>query len=143
MSAVTVEPGDSQAAVHWTPGPNGGATVTFTATATSGATTRSCSTGASGCVISSLVNGVVYAVSVTAQNAAGSATVAGGTATPRTTPGTVTGLAVSRNAGDEPVLTWLAPGDDGGSAVTGYEVLNETGGSGTVLVTTTGTSTRR
>jgi hypothetical protein len=139
VSAVTVDPGDGQATVRWTPGISGGASVSYTATATSGATERSCSTSTSSCVITGLVNGVTYDVSVTAQNAAGAVTVSGVNVTPRTTPGVVTGLAVSRNASDEPVLTWRSPSDDGGSAVTGYEVLDETGGSGTVLVTSTAT----
>jgi hypothetical protein len=140
VSAVTADPGDGLATVRWTPGSSGGASVSYTATATSGTTGRSCSTSASSCVITGLVNGVTYDVSVTTQNAAGSATASGVSVTPRTTPGVVTGLAVTRNASDDPVLTWRAPSDDGGSAVTAYEVLDETKGSGTVLVSTTTTN---
>jgi hypothetical protein len=140
VSAIRVQPGNGQATVDWTPGATGGASVSYTATAVMGTTQTSCSTIASSCTITGLVNGVTYDVSVTAQNSAGSATASGGKVTPRTTPGVVTGLTVSRNATDEPVLKWRGPSDDGGSVVTGYEVLNETNGSGAVLVTTASTS---
>ena len=65
----------SQLGVSWAaPGSNGGAAITgYTATATaSGQTTRTCTTtGATSCTISTLTNGVTYAVTVTATNAAG------------------------------------------------------------------------
>ncbi len=69
-TAVTATLGDGQLTVAWTPGADNGSPITsYTATASPGG--ASCTTAATSCVIPGLVNGTVYAVTVTATNTNG------------------------------------------------------------------------
>ncbi|MCL2093585.1 MAG: fibronectin type III domain-containing protein [Treponema sp.] len=73
-----------------------------------------------------LTNGTSYTVRVRAVNNAGDGVVASVKSTPRTVPGAPT--IISAIAGDEAItLSWSAPADDGGSAVTKYEVQLNSG----------------
>ena len=78
--------------------------------------------------VGSLVNGTEYAFEVRAVSDAGDGDPAATTATPVTVP--VAPQSVSATPGDGQVtLTWEAPADDGGSAVTGYEYRHAQGGT--------------
>ena len=70
--------------------------------------------------VTGLTNGQQYAFEVRARNRVGEGEARGATATPVGRPGAPASL--SATAGDaEVVLAWSAPGDDGGTPVTGYE----------------------
>jgi predicted phage tail protein len=97
------------------------------------------------CVVTDLATGTLYYFTVTAVNAYGSSAASNeASATPAVSPGPPTGLTAT--PGNASVgLTWTAPGSDGGSAITGYNVYIGTspGGesatpvNGATLVTTT------
>ena len=91
--------------------------------------------------ISTLTNGTVYLFRVAATNAAGTGTESTSvSATPKTTPGAPTSL--SATIGDEFVsLTWTAPADNGGSAITDYIVEYKRTADSTWLTYNDGTRT--
>ncbi|AGL16845.1 fibronectin type III domain-containing protein [Actinoplanes sp. N902-109] len=94
--------------------PGAGAGDSWTTLEVSGSTTL---TG----TVANLTNGTTYAVRVRAVNAVGAgAPTASATVTPVTVPGRVPALNASAGDG-RAVLMFTAPGDDGGSAITGYE----------------------
>ena len=116
--------GAGQVTVTWSaPTETGGSDVTgYTATATpDGAFCLS--TSALTCDITGLTNGTAYTFRVKATNAngAGSNSSASASVTPVTTPGVPTSLS---GAADDAsvVLSWTAPTDTGGTAVTDYTV---------------------
>ncbi|MGD8195279.1 fibronectin type III domain-containing protein [Herbiconiux sp. P18] len=82
--------------------------------------------------ISGLLPSTVYGVTVAATNAVGT-----GKASPKASittsavakPGAVGALAVSTPTSTSAAVTWSAPADDGGSAVTGYDVTVTKGGT--------------
>ncbi|MEI8082794.1 MAG: fibronectin type III domain-containing protein, partial [Actinomycetes bacterium] len=127
--------GNTQVALTWTaPASDGGATITgYAVSATPGGAT--CQTnGALGCTISSLTNGTTYTFTVTATNAAGTGAASGeATATPIAVPGPPTGLTATRGVRSV-TLSWSAPADNGGSAITGYTVTgSDSGGCSATL----------
>lgn len=84
-----------------------------------------------------LINGVSYSFTVTAVNAQGESAVSGSIArTPATVPIPPSGLG---GVADHMFvsLTWTAPGNNGGSAITNYEIYR----NGTLLTTTGGSNT--
>ncbi len=108
--------------------------------------TASCATGNAGPVsangsaspitVSGLANGMVYACSVTATNWVGAG--APSTAinvTPRTTPG-APAIGAATAVKGQATISFTAPSDDGGSAVTGYLVSSSPGN----VIATGGTS---
>ena len=123
------EVGDGQVTLSWrAPSTNGGSAVTgYSVIGTpSGACTT---TGALTCRISGLSNGAQYSFTVTASNIAGAGTASTSTtATPRTTPGDPTAVAVS-NGVEQLTVSWGAPVDNGGAPVTGYIVTAQPGGA--------------
>jgi len=141
-TAVTVTPGNGKLTVAFTPPANPGNPVTsytVTATPTTGAAVTATGTS-SPIVVPGLTNGTVYAVIVTATNAVGtgpaSSPAVNGTPAAMA-PGAPTGVMVS--PGDARLLvTFTAPADNGGSAITGYTVT-ATPASGSP-VTATGTT---
>lgn len=123
---------NSAADVSWSALANtGGSPVTaYTATATAdGQTTRTCTSDsgdpiALSCEIDGLVNGVEYAVTVTAANVNGDSPASDPAAMvmPLTLP-SAPGVPTSSGTGNgSVVLNWTAPSSDGGSEIIGYNV---------------------
>ena len=93
--------------------------------------------------LSGLTGDVQYDVQVRAVNAAGegpwSAAVKGTTAAAATTPGAPKGLTATADGQTQIDLSWTAPSDDGGAAVTGYRIeVSSNGSTWTNLVVSTG-----
>jgi hypothetical protein len=130
--------GNGEVTVSWTaPADDGGSAITgYAVTASPGGQTCT-TTGATSCVVSGLTNGTPYTFTVVATNAVGDSSSSGASApvTPDVAiPGSPSG--VSGVAGNgEVTVSWTAPADDGGSAVTGYAVTASPGGQ---TCTTTG-----
>ena len=122
-TGVTASAGNAQATVSWdAPASNGGAPITgYTVTASSGGT-QCTTTGATSCVVTGLTNGTDYTFTVTATNGSGTtsaASSASNSVTPATVPDAPTiGTATAGNA--QASVTWTAPADNGGAAVTSY-----------------------
>ena len=94
-------------------------------------------------VIDSLTNGLEYDVRVGAINDAGTSDYAESSATPRTTPGAPGSLTLTPE-NLQLGVSWSAPTDNGGNAISGYKVEYRAGTSGTWLDfahSGTGTST--
>jgi titin len=84
--------------------------------------------------VSSLTNGTSYRFRVSARNATGQGAASNvATATPVTVPGAPTAVAATP-ADRQATVTWTAPGDDGGTPVTGYRVETTTDGGTTWTV---------
>jgi titin len=128
-TAVTLTPGNGTIDLAWTaPASNGGSTITGyqVETSTDGVnwTTAIANTGttATTATLSGLTNGTPVYVRVSAISVAGTgAPSVGAVTTPRTTSDAPTG--VSGTPGDTTVsLTWTAPANTGGAAITGYQI---------------------
>ena len=133
--------GNASAVVSWTaPASDGGSAITgYTVTSSPGALTCT-TTGATTCTVNGLTNGTPYTFTVTATNAigTGSASAPSTAVTPQGgVPGAPTG--VTATAGNASALvSWAAPTNNGGSAITGYTV---TSSPGALTCTTTGATT--
>ncbi|MFO1537944.1 MAG: leucine-rich repeat protein, partial [Actinomycetota bacterium] len=110
-TAVRATPGDRSAAVRWA-APVAGVTVTYTVTAAPGG--KTCTTTKTTCVVRGLANRTAYTFTVTAGSgfATSAASTASRTTTPRTTPGRVRALRLTRVA-ERVTATWRAPASDG------------------------------
>ena len=133
-SVGTTGPGNGELTVEWTaPTDDGGSSVTgykvqWKSGTQSFGSSRQATAGATATShkITGLTNGTEYTVRVKAVNAVGdSAASSTATGTPSTTPGAPGNVQASGNA--ELVVTWDAPTDTGGSAVTGYTVQWKSG----------------
>jgi hypothetical protein len=147
-ATISATPGNAQAIVSWTaPTSDGGAAVSGYQVQYSSSTGGSyidaqggCAPATTGsstaltCTASGLTNGTTYYFKVAAINSAGTGTYTSpASATPVTVPGAPT--SVSATAGNaQATVTWTAPSNTGGSAITGYSVTGAPGGS----CTTTG-----
>ena len=138
---VVATRGSKNATVTWTTPANGGSAITgYTVTYTSElgvVKTKTAAATANSVVVTSLVNGTEYTISVTAKNAKGTSPASSEvTVTPSTTPGgpaTVTGV-----KGDTQVsLVWAVPTVTGGAPITGYTVVVKSGTSEVKRVTST------
>jgi hypothetical protein len=134
-TSVSATAGNAQATVTWTaPSNTGGSAIT--GYSVTGAPGGSCTTtGATSCVVTGLTNGTAYTFQVVATNAQGdgTASTASNSVTPQGEPDAPT--SVSATAGNaQATVTWTAPSNTGGSAITGYSVTGAPGGS----CTTTG-----
>jgi hypothetical protein len=136
--------GDASATVNWTvPANNGGSAITGYSVRTFSGTTLVSTTpvtngAATSTIIAGLTNGTAYTFDVAAINAVdtGAFSTRSSAVTPRAAinaPGAPTiGTATAGNA--QATVTWTAPANNGGSAITGYSVRAF---SGTTLVSTT------
>jgi titin len=130
---VIAEKGNTTATVRWdAPLDIRGSEITgYTVTAYSGTTVAgTCTSNASDktCVVNNLTNGVAYTFKVTATNGIGTSALssASSAVTPSTVPGAPTTVSVV--AGDtEVTISFVAPLNNGGSAVTGYKVISSDG----------------
>ena len=127
--------GNGSITATWGAPPIGWNTITsYTATATpaSGPAQSCTSTGDPGnydytpltCKITGLVNGTSYTLSVIGTNPAGAGPSSEGIlpVTPATVPGSPTGLKFTRTGSTSGLVSWNAPSNNGGSAITGYTV---------------------
>jgi hypothetical protein len=141
--AATV--GNAIATVSFTPPANtGGATIlsyTVTATPVGGGTPITATGVSSPITVTGLTNGTAYTFSVTATNSVGTSTSSTPSAavTPAATaPGVPTIISATGSNGSATV-TFTAPGNNGGSAITGFTVT-ATSVRGRAEITATGTN---
>ncbi|MBO1769477.1 cell wall-binding repeat-containing protein [Agrococcus sp. TF02-05] len=129
---VIAVPGNGEATVSWTaPASNGGAAITsYIITAAPGDATATVPASQTTATLKNLTNGTAYRFTVVAVNSAGSsrASAASPAVTPRTVPGTPTGVAASPGFG-EATVTWVAPASNGGAAIDSYTITTIPGGA--------------
>ncbi len=126
---LTATPGNEHVTLSWTVTPPGGTAAQpvrsyeyrYAITANIGDATWIPTTRTSA-PVSSLTNGTEYTFQVRAVNDAGEGVMDAETATPLGAPSAPTNLRADTTQADERVvLTWGAPSDNGGAAITGYE----------------------
>ncbi|MFM2078973.1 MAG: hypothetical protein RJA49_2863, partial [Actinomycetota bacterium] len=126
-TALVAIPGNAKLTLTWTaPAANGGAPITdyIVTYRANGGTPITFDDGVkstTGAIITGLVNGTTYTVTVAAKNSAGTGTAVSTTATPRTVPGAPTALAATAYHSTV-ALTWAAPTATGASPITDYVV---------------------
>ncbi|NMO13307.1 hypothetical protein HPC49_15380 [Pyxidicoccus fallax] len=132
--------GEGQVTVSWTAPANGGSAITgYTVLAQPGDRTVQVAGNQTQATVTGLTNGTAYTFTVTATNVAGTGAASTSvSATPRTVPAAPTNLEATPGAA-QVSLTWFAPSNNGGSAVTGYVVTVRNGGT---VVGTQTSSTR-
>ncbi|TEX47786.1 MAG: hypothetical protein B7C54_01600, partial [Acidimicrobiales bacterium mtb01] len=141
-TGVSGTPGDGQVTVSWTaPVSNGGSAVTgyvvtvssdgSYASAGAGSCASAVSSTSTSCTVTGLSNGTAYTFKVAAVNAAGtgSESTPSSSVTPRTTPGAPSVTSVARQASQTVRVSFGAPGSNGGSAITDYDIEYSTNGS--------------
>jgi fibronectin type 3 domain-containing protein len=142
----TATGGAGQVVVTWTAGSDGGASITgydiLRGTTSGGETLLASDVTGTSYADSTAVDGTAYFYEVEAVNGAGTSSPSGEvSATPSTVPGAPTSLSATP-ANNDVSLSWTAPPSDGGSAITGYDVLRGTtsGGETTLATGVSGTS---
>ncbi len=119
---VTAKAGNGRDTVSWlAPSSNGSSAISLY-TVTSNPDGKSCTTtGALTCVDSGLTNGVGYTFTVTATNGSGAGVASSPSAsvTPKGAPAVPTGVSGAPSNG-QVVVSWTAPTNNGGSAISGY-----------------------
>ena len=147
-TSLTATPDDTEVSLSWTaPADNGGAAITDYIVEYKAASASQWSTFADGtrtsttATVTGLTNGTEYDFRVKATNVAGnSAASATATTTPRTVPDAPTGLTAT--AGNTWVdLSWTAPTDNGGAAITDYKIQYRAGATGAWTTFNDGTGT--
>lgn len=125
-TGVSATAGNAQAVVSWiSPANNGGTAITgYTVTASPGGRTATATGAARTATVTGLSNATAYTFTVTATNSIGksSASAASAPVTPKGPPAAPSGVSAVRG-NQSATLSWTAPTFDGGSAVTGYNVL--------------------
>ena len=145
-TGVSATRGNTLASVSWTaPTDNGGAAISvYTVTSSPGGITGSSIGAAASADVNGLTNGTSYTFTVTATNSSGTgpSSSASGAVAPATAPGSPTSITVSGGAGFA-LVSWTAPTDNGGAAISGYKVTSDpgvlmasAGGSDTAAVVT-------
>ena len=148
----TATAGNAQATVTFTaPASNGGSAITgYTVTSNpAGGTDSNTGSTALSHVVTGLTNGIAYTFGVTATNAIGTgpASAASNSVTPVGVPGApIIGTATAGNT--VATVNFTAPGNNGGSAITGYTATctssnggvsgSNTGGAGATSIQVTG-----
>ena len=131
-------PGDEEAVLRWTGGPDGGSDLTgyqYRQSDDDGdnwspdwADIEGSGAGTTSHAVGGLDNGTAYTFEVRAVNAEGEGLASNrASAVPLALPGAPTDLAASAGPGAA-VLRWTAPASDGGSAITGYRYRQSTDG---------------
>ena len=129
-TGLTLTPGDTQIALSWTaPADNGGSALTGYSvqySSNSGVTFTGWTHNGTGTsdTITGLTNGQSYQVRVAAINSQGTGSYVTGTTTPVaavTVPDAPTGLTLTPSD-TQIAVAWTAPADNGGSAITGYDL---------------------
>ena len=150
-TAVTGAAGNTEVALSWTaPANNGGSAITdyvIEYSSNSGSTwvTFSDNTSTStSATVTGLTNGTSYVFKVAAKNSAGTGNYSASSPslTPVTTPGAP--QSVTGTAGDMQVsLTWTAPANNGGNAITNYSIQysSNSGSTWSEAINTGSTST--
>ncbi len=128
---------DGQATLTWSAAQGNGSNVTayrFTFTpAPSGGQPADLVPGTLTKTVTGLTNGTAYSVSVQAINAAGTGSAATGSVTPLGFAGAPT--AVSASAGNsQATVSWTAPSNNGGSAITSYTIVAYTASASVLTV---------
>ena len=146
-TSVATTSTNAEATVSWVaPASNGGTAVTgfsvaWTSNAVQGMTSgwAMVAAGTTSYRLTGLVNGVTYAFTVTATNAAGNGAASTSVAAvPYTGAGSPSNLVANALAGGQVNLTWSPPGDNGGAGLTGYRIERRVeGGEWAVLVSNT------
>ncbi|MGH3163032.1 MAG: fibronectin type III domain-containing protein [Streptosporangiaceae bacterium] len=131
---LTAAAGDAQVSLSWqAPGSNGGAAITGYRVYQGTSKKPVASVTGTGTTVKNLANGTAYSFKVTAVNKAGEGPASGAaSATPTakvTKPGLPNGLAASPGNG-KVTLSWTAPGSDGGTGISGYEIYRGTSPGG-------------
>jgi FtsP/CotA-like multicopper oxidase with cupredoxin domain len=129
--SVSASPGAATASVAWTaPASNGGLPIILYTVTASGLGGQNCTTtGALTCIVTGLTNGTSYTFTVTATNVIGTgpASAASPSVVPMSAPGMPTSpSATGGNA--SALVSWTAPVDNGGAAITAYTVTSVPGG---------------
>ena len=133
--------GDGQVTVSWKdPSNNGGSVITSyrVVASTTNSTGQSCTAqgqAASACTVTGLANEIPYTFIVTAINGVGERpSIASAPVTPYSVLGAPTNVtALAGNTSAE--VSWAAPANNGGSAITGYKVTTVGGGGGCTTTT--------
>jgi fibronectin type 3 domain-containing protein len=131
---LTAASADAQVSLSWqAPGSNGGAAITGYRVYQGTSKNPVASVTGTGTTVKNLANGTAYSFKVTAVNKAGEGPASGAaSATPAakvTKPGRPNGLTASPGNG-KITLSWKAPGSDGGTGISGYEIYRGTSPGG-------------
>jgi len=129
-AAPTANPGSQQASVSWAPpNDNGAAIISYLLTATPGGATATIDGALTTGTVTGLTNGTTYTFTVKATNAAGSSPASPASAAVLVAGSPASPTNVSAVAGDaRAVVSWTAPANTGGIALTGYTVTSSPGG---------------
>jgi hypothetical protein len=137
VSATTGE--TTQSVVSWTaPTSSGDSAITgYTATSSPGGFTCTTTTATS-CTVTGLTGGVSYTFTVKATSSAGDspASTASSAIIPLGAPQPPTGVLATGGANAQSVVSWTAPSNNGGDAITGYTVTSSPGGFQCTTATT-------
>ena len=145
-TGVTATAGNGSATVSWTaPSNTGGSALTgYTVTPYIGSSAQTPVTvtgnpPATSTTVNGLTNGTSYTFTVSATNATGAspASTPSNAVTPNTLPSAPTGVTATAGNGSATV-SWTAPSDNGGSALTKYTVTPYIGSSAQTPVTVNG-----
>jgi fibronectin type 3 domain-containing protein len=133
-TGLAASAGNAQVSLSWkAPGSDGGAAITGYRVYQGTSNKPVASVAGTGTTVKGLTNGTTYSFKVTAVNQAGEGPASGpASATPKagiSKPGSPNGLTASPGDG-QVTLSWTAPGSDGGSGISGYEIYRGTSPGG-------------